>query len=141
MSLRYNRFDSFWFTIGHEWSHIKHRDIAPIDCDTIDDGEPSIEAKSPIERRADVESANLFVPEEELASLIRRVGPFYSTDKINQFANRIKMHPSIIIGQLKNRGEIGPTAHNKSPVPVREAIIKVAITDGWNRSINPGAIS
>ena len=133
LSLRFDRLDSFWFTLGHEWSHIKHRDLAPIDSDIGSDSPQ--EEKSPMERRADAESAGLFIPPEELESFIRRVGPLYSKEKINQFANRIKMHPSIVIGQLKHRGEIGQTAHNKSPVPIREAIIKNTLTDGWGRSI------
>ena len=140
LSLRYDRFDSFWFTLGHELSHIKHRDIAPVDCDIGTDRDPSLEVKSPIEQRADSESSDLFIPEDELKSFILRVGPLYSIEKINQFANRIKMHPSIIIGQLKHRGEIGYSAHNKSGVPVRETLIKHSVTDGWNRSIHPGAI-
>jgi HTH-type transcriptional regulator/antitoxin HigA len=141
LSLRYDRLDSIWFTIGHEWSHIKHRDLSPIDSDIGADREPTLEAKSPMEQRADAESSSLFIPPEELDSFIRRVGPLYSKEKINQFANRIKMHPSIIIGQLKHRREIAPSAYNKSPIPIREAIIKHAITDGWGRSINSGAIT
>lgn len=140
LSLRYDRLDSFWFTLGHELSHIKHRDMAPIDSDIGGDGDPSLEVKSPIERRADAEASDMLIPEDELRSFILRVGPLYSIEKINQFANRIKMHPSIIIGQLKHRGEIGYSAHNKSPVHIREALVKHAVTDGWNRTINPGAI-
>jgi len=77
LSLRYDRLDSFWFTIGHEWSHIKHRDLSPIDSDIGADCEPSLETKSPMEQRADAESSSLLIPAEELESFIRRVGPLY----------------------------------------------------------------
>ncbi|SIN69428.1 HTH-type transcriptional regulator / antitoxin HigA [Singulisphaera sp. GP187] len=140
LSLRYDRFDSFWFTLGHELSHIKHRDISPVDSDIGTERDPSLEVKPPMERRADSEASSMFIPDDELKSFILRVGPLYSTEKINQFANRIKMHPSIIIGQLKYRGEIGYSAHNKSAVQVRDTLIKHAITDGWDRTINPGAL-
>jgi len=140
MSLRFDRLDSFWFTVGHEWSHIKHRDLAPIDSDATGLEDP-FEPKSHIEGRADQESAALFIPPDELESFIRRVGPLYSTEKINQFANRIRIHPNIIVGQLKHRGEVGFSAHNKSIVAIRETVIKAAVTDGWGKSISLGAIS
>lgn len=136
MSLKHDRLDNFWFTLGHELMHIRHRDVAPVDGDVGGPDDGSSGAKSPIERRADDESAALFVPPDELASFIRRVGPLYSTEKINQFANRIKMHPNVIIGQLKHRKEIGPAAHNKNVPKVREAVVKAAVTDGWGKTIH-----
>ena len=140
MSLRYDRLDSFWFTLCHEMSHIKHRDIAPVDGDVSGTDDP-LEVKPPMERRADEESAATFIAPEELKSFILRVGPLYSVERINQFANRIKMHPNIIVGQLKHRGEIGHSAHNRNIVPIREAVIKAAVTDGWGKSINVGTTS
>jgi HTH-type transcriptional regulator/antitoxin HigA len=135
MSLRYNRLDNFWFTLGHEMSHIAHRDDAPIDADVADSDEIPLTVKPPMERRADAESAAMLIPPNELLSFIQRVGPLYSTEKINQFANRLKMHPSVIIGQLKHRGEIKPSAHNKGTVPIRDIVVMTTITDGWGKSI------
>lgn len=137
MSLRFDHLDSFWFTLGHELIHLKYRDITDIDVD-VSGQEDLLRVKLPIERRADEESAATFIKPEELQSFIHRNGPLYSTDKINQFANRIKIHPSIIIGQLKNRGEIKHSQHNKPIVTIREVIVNVAVTDGWGKSINLG---
>lgn len=140
MTLKYDRLDSFWFTLGHEVTHIHYRDIAPVDGDVCG-ADPTVRMeKTPMEQRADDESAATFIPPEELNSFIQRVGPLYSTEKINQFANRIKVHPSIIVGQLKHRDQISPASHNKIVVPVREAIVKAAITDGWGETIDPGVI-
>jgi HTH-type transcriptional regulator / antitoxin HigA len=130
MSLRFDRLDSFWFTLGHELAHIRHRDIAPIDGD-----DDPLDVKSPVERRADSESAAMLVPPDELESFILRVGPLYSMEKISHFANRIKMHPNIIIGQLKHLGKIGYSAHNRNVPAVREAVVKAAIADGWGKVI------
>lgn len=58
-------------------------------------------------QRADREAANLLVRVGALKSFIIRVGPMYSKDKITRLANRIEMHPGIIVGQLQHRGEIG----------------------------------
>jgi HTH-type transcriptional regulator/antitoxin HigA len=139
MSLKFDRLDSFWFTLGHEVAHIKHRDIAPIDGN-VSGHDDLLDVKPPMERRADDESAAMFIPPDELTSFIRRVGPLYSTERINQFANSIKMHPSIIIGQLKHRGQIGYSKFAK-PVLVRDAVVKSAVVDGWDKTINPGALA
>jgi HTH-type transcriptional regulator/antitoxin HigA len=141
MSLRFDRIDNFWFTLGHEISHIKHRDIVPVDGDVADLEEIPLAVKSPIERRADQESASTFISTEDLQSFARRVGPFFSSDKINQFANLVKMHPCVIIGQLKHIGAIGPKSHTKNTVPIREAVISSAITDGWGKRIDIGGSS
>src|SRR5438067_1287904 len=129
MSLRYDRFDSFWHTLAHEVIHIKYEDVAPVDAEMDDAGDELLRVKPPMEQRADKEACETFVPPGELDSFIRRVGPLYSLEKINQFANRIKMHPTIIIGQLKHRHEIGPEKFNQVNVPIRETVVKAAIVD------------
>lgn len=137
MAIRFDRLDSFWFTLGHELSHIKHRDDVPLDGDVSNQEDLHLEVKSPIERRADEESAATFIDPDELKSFIGRVGPLYSKERINQFANRIKMHPGIIVGQLQHRGEIGYSANKEMLVKVRHHITPVAITDGWGHTIDP----
>jgi HTH-type transcriptional regulator/antitoxin HigA len=139
MSLKLDKLDSFWFTLGHELTHIRYRDVAPIDG-SVGGHDDLLDVKPVMERRADDESAAMFIPPDELDCFIRRVGPLYSAERINQFANSIKMHPSIIIGQLKHRGQIGYSQHTKPAYPVREHVIKAAVTDGWGKSIYPGAI-
>ncbi len=138
MSLKYDRLDSFWFTLGHELIHIQYRDESPIDGDVGGHDDLHLEVKPPMERRADAEGAAIFIPPDELESFINRAGPTYPLERINQFANAIKMHPSIIVGQLKGRGKLGYSRHTKVNAPVREAVIKTAVTDGWGKSIYPG---
>jgi HTH-type transcriptional regulator / antitoxin HigA len=141
MSIKYNRLDSFWFTLCHEAVHIKHRDIAPVDGDMTYVEDIPLEATPFIERRANEEGAAMLIPPEELQSFINRVGPLYSTERINQFSNRIKMHPNIVVGQLKHRAEILQSAHNKNIVKVRDIVTENAIVDGWGKTINEGAIN
>lgn len=137
MSMRYDRVDSFWHTLCHEWSHIKNRDEAPLDSDLTDKMATVDTVKSPIERRADQDAANMLIPAAELESFINRVGPMYSKDRIGRFANRIKMHPGIIVGQLQHRGEIGFHANREMLVKIRHVVTPAAITDGWGFSIDP----
>lgn len=141
ISMRYDRIDNFWFTLGHEFSHIKHRDVGSVDID-IDGEEAEAAAERPaIELRADREAASMLIPDEVLQSFITRVGPLYSKDRINQFANRIKIHPGIIVGQLQKRNEVGYSANRDLLIKVREIVTSTAVTDGWGKTIDPKVFS
>jgi len=96
--------------------------------------------KEDAERRADEEAAATLVPPQELRSFMRRVGPLYAKDRIIQFAHRIKMHPGVIVGQLQHRGEIGYAANREMLAKVREIVTQTALTDGYGRTIAPGAL-
>lgn len=140
VSLRFDRVDSFWHTVAHEWSHIRHRDALSVDTDIAEPGQVSAAVRPPVERRADEEAAATLIDPEELQSFIHRVGPFYAKERINQFANRIRMHPGIIVGQLQHRGEIRYSANREMLVKVRHVVTPVALTDGWGSSIDPRAL-
>jgi HTH-type transcriptional regulator/antitoxin HigA len=134
LSLRYDRIDALWFTLCHEFIHIKHRDGLSVDTALVgEDAIPSA-AKPAIERRADTEGAGLLVPADKLQSFIRRVAPLYSRDRIIQFAHRIKIHPGVIVGQLQNRGEVGYHANRELLAKVRETATSVGIVDGWGHT-------
>jgi HTH-type transcriptional regulator / antitoxin HigA len=140
MSLRYDRLDSFWFTLCHEFSHVRAHDDISVDADIGVPGRRTPTNEPEIERRANSEAAAMLVPPGELEGFIRRVGPIYSRERINQFANRLKIHPAIIVGQLQRRGELSWSAHRETLVKIRDAVTPVALTDGWGSSISPGAL-
>lgn len=133
MSLRFDRVDYFWHTLGHELSHIRHRDTSIIDVHLGgDDGDAN--KPSDVERRADQEAAAAWISPDEFDDFVRRVGPIYSKARINQFANRIRIHPGIIVGQLHHR-EKKFTTHREMLVKVRDTLSKEALTDGWGYTI------
>ena len=140
VSLKYDRMDNFWHTLGHEVIHIEHNDVASIDGDADEREDLLLQVKPLMERRADSEGASIFVQPEELESFMRRVGPVYTTERINQFANTIKMHPCIIVGQIKHRGAIPWSKFSKVNVPIREPVIKSTLTDGWGKTLFPGVL-
>lgn len=140
ISVRYDRVDSFWFTVCHELSHVRNKDRFSLDVDIADPSTPQLEVRSPIERRADEEAARMLIPQEEIESFVRRVGPLYSKERINQLANRLKIHPGIIVGQLQKRGEVGYAANREMLVKVRHIVTPVALTDGWGNTIDPRAV-
>jgi HTH-type transcriptional regulator / antitoxin HigA len=131
LSIRFDRIDSFWQALGHEISHIKNRDAPVVDTDIVGESRPTPMEQNAVERRADEEAAAMVVDPEEMASFILRVGPLYSRSRINQFANRLVVHPGIIVGQLQHRGELSYQSLRDTLVKVRDAVTSEALTDGY----------
>jgi len=139
LSLRYDRIDSFWHTLFHEVSHIKHKDHYVLDVDIVGaDRCFSDETISEIETRANEEAAEMLIPKETITSFIIRNRPFYYAEKIIQFANLLKIHPGIIAGQLQFKKQIKWAANRKMLVKVRDILISSALTDGWGVTIARG---
>ena len=131
LSLRYDRVNYFWHTLAHELSHIYHGD-ADIDSESFE--KLSVE-ESPTEARANSEGAATFVEPSELSSFIRRTSPMYTTRRIIQFANRLAVHPSIVLGQLQIRGELEWSQGAPLQTKYRDHLTEVALTDGWGRHL------
>ncbi len=143
ISIRFDRIDAFWYTVMHEFAHIRNGDAGSIDTDLIDESTRGIAVKlveDEAERRANEQAASSLISPEEIESFIRRVGPLYSKNRIVQLAHRLRIHPGIIVGQLQHRGEIGYNAHRDLLVRVKGIVIEVALTDGWGRSMTPGLL-
>jgi len=143
VSVRFDRIDAFWFTVMHEFSHIRHGDALSVDMDIVGDG-PKAPQRALIEdeheHRANLEASAALVPSGEMDSFVRRVGPLYAKSRIVQFAHRMKIHPGIIVGQLHHRGEISFRTNRELLARIRDTIIETALTDGWGRSISPGIL-
>ena len=131
LSLRYDRIDWFWHTLAHELFHIKNGDKRSIDSNLV--GESRAKAFNEMEDKADREGAGWLIPTESLESLITRIRPFYSKERINQFASRMRVHPGIVSGQLQHLKEIGWKANREMLVKVRELVTTAAMTDGWGK--------
>jgi len=139
LSLRYDRIDSFWHTLFHECSHIKHKDSYVVDVDIVGADRCLSDAElSDVELRANQEAAEMLISKEKLQSFIQRTRPFYYSAKIIQFANLIKIHPGIIAGQLQHKKEIDWGTHRQMLVKVRDILIGAALTDGWGTVITKG---
>jgi HTH-type transcriptional regulator/antitoxin HigA len=136
LSIRYDRIDGFWFTLMHEFAHILYGDGISVDTDLIDNTKGIVGrlAENVAERRADARAANSLIPNDEMESFIRRVGPLYSRERVIQFAHRVKIHPGIIVGQLQHKGEVGYSALRDLLVKVRTTVTTSALTDGWDQT-------
>lgn len=121
LSVRYDRVDSFWHTLMHELAHIllHGKDFCDLDIDMIAPGAVQGGAKPLTERQADSQACEWLVPQAELSRFIAETKPYYSHHKIVSFAERVGVHPGIIVGQLQHRGEIGWGHSRKYLVKVR----------------------
>jgi HTH-type transcriptional regulator/antitoxin HigA len=135
LSLRYDRIDSFWFTLMHELCHVKNRDGLedPVTVDTLmfgKDAQP-FETKTQQEKDADTFASQFLVDQERLLKFIARVRPYYYKARITNFANLIQVHPGLVVGQLQHRKVID-WSHNREMLPkVRDLATQSTLTDGW----------
>ena len=126
LSVRYNRIDSFWFTLLHELGHVdKHTDSMDVDV------EASGDCLSQNELQANAFAAEQAVPQAALDSFIARVGPIYNTSRIQGFAYRQGVHAGVVAGQLHHRGQVAWSHYRRFLVPIRAYITASAVTDGW----------
>lgn len=142
VSIRHDRIDGFWFTLMHEFEHIRNQDPISVDSGLVDGtrGVTISLVNDIAEERANVGAATALIPAAEIESFIGRVGPFYAKERVIQFANRIRIHPGIIVGQLQHKGELGYMALRDFLVKIRENVIATALTDGWGQSIAPNVL-
>lgn len=139
VSLRFDRIDSFWFTVMHEFIHIQQADALSVDEGMVgESGGRDVPPDDDLERVADEEASSLLVDQGELQSFIHRVGPLYSRQRIIQFAHRIRIHPGIIVGQLQRKKELSYKSLRDLLVKIRDVVTEVALTDGWGRMVSPG---
>lgn len=140
LSLRYDRIDWFWFTLAHELAgHVKNGDGKSgkpvLDIDLLEQQEKPDRPQYEIE--ADKNAASFLIPQEELNDFVARVSPLYSKLRIIGFANKIHVHPGIVVGQLQHssRNELNYSQHRDLLVKVRDIITSTALTDGWGHSL------
>jgi len=135
LSLRYDRIDAFWYTLAHELAHVARRDglrrRGTLDTDIV--GDAAEPAGDEAEQEADEFAAGFLVDQSELEDFILRVRPLYGSQKVRNFAQRIGVHPGIVVGQLQFRGEVPWSAFRPMLEKVRHVVVPSALTDGWGQ--------
>jgi HTH-type transcriptional regulator/antitoxin HigA len=121
LSLRYDRIDNFWFTLLHELAHVllharDHRAI--VDNRLVGRDSLPLDHRSAQERHADEQAAKWLVPSRQLEEFVKRERPYFSREKIIDFAGTLGVHPGIVEGRLQYEGEVG---YNH----LRELLVKV----------------
>jgi len=131
LSLRLDRIDNFWFVLRHELEHVLQRHGR--DQAFILDQEIESQAQDQVndeERIANAAAATFCVDSEELANFVARVSPYFKEERVVLFAQRLQLHPGLVVGQLQRR--LGRyDLFRKHQVKVRSFVTSTARTDGW----------
>jgi HTH-type transcriptional regulator/antitoxin HigA len=134
VSLRLDRIDNFWFVLRHEIEHVLNkdgRDVAVIDSDLTGVRASDISVE---ERRADAAAADFCVESSEMTEFLMRYSPNFSEQNVLGFAQRISVHPGLVVGQLQHRTG-NYRLFRKHLVNVRDIVAASAMTDGYGRVI------
>ncbi len=96
LTLRYDRIDSFWFTLMHEFAHVvaRHKGMY---LDNLD--ERTQDAK---EVQASQMASDWLIDKDAYASFVKETAPYFSRQKITRFAESQSRHPGIVLGKLQN---------------------------------------
>jgi HTH-type transcriptional regulator / antitoxin HigA len=136
LSVRFDRIDSFWFTLMHELGHVSAGDgrdkaLRP-DIDLVVESDASNDStKTPEEVAANRFASSFLVPPAEFEHFIRRVKPLFSKQKIEGFAAVQMIHPGLVVGQLQHRRLIPFANLRASLVKVRGMFLETVLYDGW----------
>jgi len=135
MSLRYDRIDNFWFVLRHEIEHVLQRHGQDNEIGIIDELDGTRSAVDgpdlPIEERiANGAAAEFCVPQYELLEFIMRRNPYISERDVLAFAQRLGVHPGLLVGQIHSRTGRYDFLR-RYLVKIRQFILPDSITDGW----------
>ncbi len=110
LTLRYDRVDSFWFTLMHELAHLAEGERETY-LDQLENGDVGGDATDLSSLDAREAAANrlasrwLLTP-EAFADFIARTGPRFSRANIEAFATSQGLHPGIVLGRLQREGVV-----------------------------------
>jgi HTH-type transcriptional regulator/antitoxin HigA len=139
MSIRYDRIDNFWFVLRHEIEHVlqKHGQQEEYIIDIALEGERATTSDElgVEERVANGAAAEFCVSQSELSNFIMRVKPYFSEQRVVLFAQRLQVHPGLVVGQIQRKLDRYDFL-KKYQVKVRGFITQSAMTDGWGHIIN-----
>jgi HTH-type transcriptional regulator/antitoxin HigA len=102
LTLRYDRIDSFWFTLMHELAHLVLGHTA-LHLDRMDDDIQQCEEQ---EVAANDQARGWLINHQALKTFVTRVKPYFAKEKVIRFATEQHVHPGIVVGQLMHDGAV-----------------------------------
>jgi len=138
LSLRHDRIDNFWQSLMHEVRHLQNQDgkeQAILDTAMVGRDAQPFADKPKEEQEADIFAATFLIDPAELEDFIIRVDPYFSRDKIQGFALRLRVHPGIVVGQLQHREIIKYSYFRPLLERVQNVISRSALIDGWGQTV------
>ena len=102
LTLRYDRLDTFWFTLFHEIGHILLHFHHCWDTAFIDDLD--VGPNNEIEREADFFALSAFIPDQVWETAPARFSN--SSELIRKLADTLSIHPAVVAGRIRReRGD------------------------------------
>jgi HTH-type transcriptional regulator/antitoxin HigA len=129
MTLRLDRIDNFWFVLRHELEHVLQghgRDHYILDQEIESEADQVNEE----EQVANQAAAEFCVEQAEIQDFVARVAPFFKEERVLRFAQRLAIHPGLVVGQLQRRLR-RYDLFRKHQAKVRSFVTGSARTDGW----------
>jgi len=102
LSLRYDRIDSFWFTLMHECAHL----VLGHECPPVDNLEDKEALSGGIEAEADQQARRWLLDQPSLQHWVKRTNPYFGRAAIERFADNQELHPGVVLGQLMFDGTV-----------------------------------
>jgi HTH-type transcriptional regulator/antitoxin HigA len=96
MTIRLDRIDNFWFTLIHELGHIilNHK-TGFVDINVTD------KTDAPDEIKANEWAAGKLLSNDEYNKFVIRTKPYFARRTIIEFADKVGVHPGIVLGRLQ----------------------------------------
>lgn len=135
LTLRFDRIDNFWFVLRHEIEHVLNgdgKDRAILDIEVME--MQGVADLSKQEQAANLAAAEFSVPQDELTEFINRKAPYISRKDVTSFAQRLGIHPGLVVGQIHwkiKRYDL----FRSLLISVKELIGPFSTTDGYGRYI------
>ena len=108
LTLRYDRIDSFWFTLLHEVAHLlegnTHCYLDVLSSPSKESVAAIAEKLAPEEEAANALARDWLVPPDALADFVTETRPYLGRPQIEGFAQAIGRHPGIVLGRLMREG-------------------------------------
>lgn len=136
LSARLDRVDNFWFVLRHELEHVL-KGHGREEGGMVDEDLEAGSNQSAEELEANKAAQEFGVPSDELRNYMNRVNPyFFSEERVLGFANRLGVHPGVVVGRLQKQlaGADYPNPYKflrGHLVKVRQVLAQSAPTDGW----------
>jgi len=102
MSLYGKSNDRFWFTFFHEAAHILLHEKASKEAIFLDEWEQGEKIESDQEHEANEQARDWLIPRQYEAELYS----LRSKEKVTAFAEKIGIHPGIVVGRLQHEGKV-----------------------------------
>jgi HTH-type transcriptional regulator/antitoxin HigA len=97
LTLRYDRLDSFWFTLLHEIGHVILHFNHGLDVGFIDNLDEIGDSSE--EREADIFALSATIPDSTWETAPARFSR--SSELVKKFANGLEIHPAIVAGRIR----------------------------------------